>query len=465
MSLTTLTASRILKGQLKGHSGEEGNLFFESFPYFSPIKTYNVDRQTPDSAGTATAYLTGVKANYGVIGYNGNVSKGDINCDHMASSAVTSLIKWSIDSSKVAGVVTTTRITHATPAAAYAHVSTREWENDSLLPPNSTNCKDIARQLVEDDPGRNINVFLGGGWSNFYPNTSSTSDGKGFRKDGRNLVKEWLQSKQLAGLNDTQYKFVNTSGSLQDAVNTSSVTSILGLFNASHLNYEADRRAGPDGEPSLSQMVSAAVTILKRADKGEGWILFVEGGRIDHAHHENKANMALRETLQFDEAIETAVGMVDLDETLVMVTADHAHTLTINGYAFRGTRIDGGAYVNPNMGINRSNVTYTTLMYGNGPGHQSTKQINLTATTDVHAQAHSAVYATFSAHGGEDVGCYATGPWSHLFSGLKDQTFIPHMAAFASCVGHFKSVDHCSSARKSSTPHATIANSRASIFT
>lgn len=446
MSLVTLTASRIFKGQQSQHSGEEGSLYFETFPNFSPIKTYNVDRQVPDSAGTATTFTSGVKANFMVIGCNALISSSDTDCDKMNANAVTSILQWAVDAGKVAGLVTTTRITHATPAATYAHVANRDWEDDSTFPVNITGaCKDIASQLIDNKPGMNLSVILGGGWRSFYPN-NSLAQVKGRRKDGRNLINDWLQNQKLSHQSEDEYTFVNDSISLRKAVEKSTVTSLFGLFSASHLAYEAERNTQPNGEPSLTEMVKAALTVLKRADKdNNGFVLFVEGGRIDHAHHENKANMALRETLQLDNAVETASKTVKIDETLIMVTADHAHTLTINGYPTRGSKIDGGSFTYEKGGINQTDVTYGVLMYGNGPGHQTKQPVDLTHSNEPTAKAHSAVYLTDSAHGGEDVGIYAIGPWAHLFTGLKDQSYIPHVAAYASCIGQFSHANHCKS--------------------
>lgn len=112
-------------------------------------------------------------------------------------------------------------------------------------------------------------------------------------------------------------------------------------------------------------MTTAAIKVLSKSETG--FVLLVEGGRIDHAHHSNWANMALRETISFDNAIEAAMSMVDPSETLVIVTADHSHTLTINGYPDRGNSIDGFS----DLKETATNMSVTTLMYGNGPGNTS----------------------------------------------------------------------------------------------
>lgn len=92
------------------------------------------------------------------------------------------------------------------------------------------------------------------------------------------------------------------------------------------------------------------------------------GGRIDHAHHDNYGVLALYETLAFERAIAAAAKMLNLSETLIVVTADHSHTLTMNGYPERGNPIFGLSDYNDTSG-----VPFTTLLYGNGPGHRSSR--------------------------------------------------------------------------------------------
>lgn len=121
-----------------------------------------MDRQVPDSASTATAYMTGVKGNFMTIGVNAKVKSADCESTKIQSNRLTSIVKWAQDAGKATGVVTTTRVTHASPAGAYAHVPYRYMERDSdmvkkQLDPSSCNF-DIAKQLIYDDPGKNIKV-------------------------------------------------------------------------------------------------------------------------------------------------------------------------------------------------------------------------------------------------------------------------------------------------------------------
>ena len=126
------------------------------------FQTYCTDHQVSDSGSTGTAYLSGVKNNERTIGVDVNVKKA--NCDSFKEEyKVNSISKWFLDAGKRAGFVTTTRVTHATPANMYAHTCDRDWEVDSAVPEGCDNVKDIARQLVEDSPGNQLHVIMGGG--------------------------------------------------------------------------------------------------------------------------------------------------------------------------------------------------------------------------------------------------------------------------------------------------------------
>lgn len=256
--------------------------------------------------------------------------------------------------------MTTAQITDATPAAAYAHIPNRDWEG--ALPDNMTgDCKDIARQLIEDEPGIKLNVILGGARRFFLPNTVQARDGKsGVRKDNRHLINDWLRLKRESGLNPKSYKFVETRSELKDVDHK--VEYLFGLFNYDHMSYDKERDASDSGEPSLEEMTEKAIQILRKNPRG--YVLLVEGGNIDKAHHDNFAFLALHDTVAFDRAIARASELVDNRDTLTVVTADHSHTLSFNGYTKRGNSIFGLAGNDTNL------KPYTTLMYGNGPGFQ-----------------------------------------------------------------------------------------------
>lgn len=109
------------------------------------------------------------------------------------------------------------------------------------------------------------------------------------------------------------------------------VDAVLGLFHKSHCQYNYEIDGISDTAPTLSEMTAKAIEILSTNEKG--YFLFVEGGRIDHAHHETMAHVALDETKEFAKAVEASIATDGSDETLRVVTADHAHTMSYAGYA------------------------------------------------------------------------------------------------------------------------------------
>ncbi|XP_063534716.1 alkaline phosphatase-like [Cydia strobilella] len=444
MSLTTTTAARILRGQRRGQTGEDTDLAWDTFPAVALAKTYNVDAQTGESSACATALLCGVKARYETLGLDAG---GRFNsCASAINSKVTSLIDWAHDAGKSSGIVTTARITHATPAALYAHAPSRYWEDDSRVPPTvRKDCKDIAMQLVENEPGKNINVIMGGGRRHFLPTVTPDPEHpsrEGRRLDGRNLAEDWAREKKRRRL---RAQYIHSRDQLAK-LDPRSVDYLLGLFEYSHMEFNAERGAVTDAEegsadgsavkaddPSLSDMTRAALSILLKNDKG--FFLLIEGGRIDHAHHYNNPYRALDETLELETALLAALERVNPAETLIVVTADHGHVMTFGGQATpRGHPVLGA----DTMVSDIDGLRYTTLLYGTGPGHAEPRAIpansTVTSPDSVHAAAAPRQWAT---HGGEDVPVYALGPMATvLFAGVVEQSYIPHAIAYAACLAH-----------------------------
>jgi alkaline phosphatase len=203
--------------------------------------------------------------------------------------------------------------------------------------------------------------------------------------------------------------------------------------------YESLREKGSDGHPSLSEMTKAAIKILDNNKNTNGYLLMVEGGKIDQAHHQNYARLALEEMVEFDRAIQEAVEMTT-DDTLIIVTADHAHSMIFNGYPTRGNDIFG---VLSKPGA----VDYETLVYATGPGffeHTGNKTnssfMSMSEfTPEMRAEPtykHSSMIGMSDAvHSGEDVGVFATGPGSSLVQGVFEQSYIPYIISFSSCIG------------------------------
>ncbi|KAL0822113.1 hypothetical protein ABMA28_005477 [Loxostege sticticalis] len=434
MSIATLGAARALLGQREGHTGEEAKLSFEQFPTVGLSKTYCVDAQIADSACSATAYLCGVKTNDGTIGVTPAVRRTNCTDAVDAATHVRSIASWAIEAGKDAGIVTTTRVTHASPAGTYAHTAERDWEHDAELLEDcggvarDTLQKDIAYQLVHSAPGNQLKVILGGGRRAFLPNTVIDEEGtSGRRADGRNLIEEWKADKRSR--NATHEYVWNRKQLMQ--LSLSPPDYLLGLFEASHMQYHM--QADPTTEPTLAELTEIAIRSLSR--NKNGFFLFVEGGRIDHAHHDNYARLALDETIELSAAVTRATELLSEQDTLIVVTSDHAHVMGYNGYTHRGTDILG---ISDKQGDD--NIPYTTLSYINGPGYRphvngERDDVSQYDIEQAEFQFPSGVPLDSETHGGDDVGVFALGPHHDLFTGMYEQTQIPFLMAYAGCFG------------------------------
>ncbi|XP_048255124.1 alkaline phosphatase-like [Haliotis rufescens] len=440
MGLPSVTAGRILKAQETNRRGQQPLFSFEKFPAVGLSKTYNNDRQTAGSASTGTAYLCGVKANYGTIGVSPAVKRKDCEASKTVEGKLSSIHKWSKEAGKSVGFVTTARVTHASPAAGYANSADRNWEGTTEV---AEGCKDIAAQLFDNV---DFDVIMGGGrryilMDNQTDPETNTRHSKQ-RTDGRDLIKEWKEKKQNAG---KKAEYVFNKGQF-DAVNPANTDSLLGLFAPSHMSYDLERDTTAAGEPSIAEMTRKAIQILKKNDKG--FFLFVEGARIDHGHHNNSAKRALYDVLSLDAAVAAAMEETDEADTLIVVSADHSHVFGIAGYPSRENDIFGLVDIVPEDEKPYDKMPYTTLFYGNGPGPD---RANLTDvdTTHIDFQQPSGIRMTDDTHGAEDVAIYARGPMSHLFHGVHEEHYIAHVMGYASCVGMNKK--HCSENRESTT--------------
>ncbi|RMZ99235.1 alkaline phosphatase-like [Brachionus plicatilis] len=445
MGITTITAGRILKGQLKGNNGEEEITNMESMDNVALSKTYGIDSQTTDSAATATAYLTGVKTRVGMIGLSGQAKIRECSPE-LENYKVKSILKWAKEAGKSVGIVTTTRITHATPAGTYAHTSYRNFETFDGKIFNLTSqlngCKDIAAQLIDDNSY--IDVIFGGGRRKFlrkedrdYHEWNKTGE----RVDNRNLINDWHE--KMERMNKT-HKFVWNISDFKN-LKPNQYDHVLGILAWDHMKYEIDRVAQEYiDEPSISEMTEKAIELLSTNPNGffllvEGKYLFIRG-RIDLAHHDSNAKRALEEFVALDEAIGLANKIVDPEDTLVVVTADHSHEFNIGGYSKRGNPILGLVRSVEYGELSSDGYTFTSLSYGNGPGGlKEIRKRNLTEkeTFGIDYHQESAVFMEYETHGGEDVAIFAKGPMSHLFDGTVEQSFIAYAMAYASCIGPF----------------------------
>ncbi|NXU10166.1 PPBT protein, partial [Pardalotus punctatus] len=433
MGVSTVTAARILKGQLQHGQGEESLLEMDKFPFVALAKTYNTNAQVPDSAGTATAYLCGVKANEGTLGVSAGVTRD--RCNTTKGQEVTSILRWAKDAGKAVGIVTTTRVTHATPSAAYAHSANRDWYSDGEMPPDALQggCRDIARQLVENI--HDIEVILGGGRKYMYPKNVSDVEypheekHRGTRLDHRDLVQAWHKAKPPGKV--AEYVW-HRRGLL--ALNLSRVDFLLGESLHPRVFW-----------PQLGAL-------------GDPWpVLGCWGSCSGHLRPQGccclqgvLAKQALHEAVELDRAIGVATRLTSTQDTLSVVTADHSHVFTFGGYTPRGNPIFGLAPMQSDV----DRKPFTSILYGNGPGYKivAGERENVSAVDFAHAdyQAQSAVPLRQETHGGEDVAVFARGPMAHLLHGVHEQNYIPHAMAYAACIGSNRG--HCNAATRPATP-------------
>lgn len=257
--------------------GETGKLAMDDMPASGLLQTHSADNVIADSAAATTAMATGVKTNNGVIGLDANLGY------------VSTILEKAKKQGKRVGLVTTTHIVHATPAAFAAHIKDR----------NLT--KEIAEQLL----GTGVDILLGGGEDVFLP----TSDNgcfpeAGERNDGRNVINEAIANGYLYVCDPNSFASLETSPTLR----------LIGLF--------ADEGMTRPYSPSLAEMTQKAIDVLSQSSNG--FFLMVEGGQIDWASHNNDAKNAISDTIGLDEAVEVAKQFASTaNDTLIIVTADH----------------------------------------------------------------------------------------------------------------------------------------------
>ena len=246
------------------------------------VSTFSANSPITDSAAAATALACGVKTNNGMLGVT---PQGE---------PVRTVLEQCKQAGKKVGLITTTRITDATPAGFASHVTSRGQQEE------------IAAQLLAGG----VDLLMGGGRGQFVP----AGEG-GVRKDGRNLLQEAERAGYSLAIRPEDLKAVNG-------------LPLLGLFAESELGYTIDK---PKDEPTLAEMTAKALELLPQ--EGNGFFLMVEGAMIDYGAHANDLATMIGEALAFDEAVRVAREFVAAHpDTLLIVTADHeTGGLTLTG--------------------------------------------------------------------------------------------------------------------------------------
>ncbi|MFZ3147977.1 MAG: alkaline phosphatase [Methanothrix sp.] len=292
MGFPQLTFARIDKAGENLSEYGSVELFMDGMEQTGYVSTFSANSFVTDSAPASTAMATGNKTNNGVISQDATAIP-----KKMDGKNLTTILEMAEKAGLSTGLITTTRITHATPAAFYAHVDNRDNESE------------IADQLSKS----NVDVILGGGLQYFVGKNDTDLIGKDSkRNDDRNL---------LADFASQGYVFVH-NGTAFNKLDDKKTEKLLGLFEGSHMQYEMERQSSNESDPSLAEMTEKALAILSKNPKG--FFLMVEGGRIDHAGHERNLSKMVADTLAFDESVKTALDFASQkNDTLVMVTADH----------------------------------------------------------------------------------------------------------------------------------------------
>lgn len=395
MGMTQVSAASYMKGE--GY--EAGKLALNTFKQAGMVTTHSRDNIVTDSAAAGTALASGYKTDNGVLG---KVPKGKEPRKDKKYHEVPTVLDHFQKKGKSTGLVSTARITHATPAAFAAHVDHRDQENE------------IAVQLLE----KNVDVLLGGGKRHFLPKQNG-----GNRKNKDTLL-ETAKSKG--------YSFVEDKQGLEK----SDSSKLLGLFNDSHLSYELDRRLTK--EPSLKEMTRKSLDVLD--ENKQGFFLMVEGGRIDHAGHANDPATIIQDTLAFDEAVREALEFAKKDrDTLVVVTADHeTGGMSIGAKGLYGFNKDtitkvkrSSEYIASQLDENRSNIKEVMGQYA-GITKLSAEEEKILRNTKNPEQSIAKVISDRALIGWATTGhtaahapIYAYGPQSQSFTGTMDNTDIP----------------------------------------
>ena len=306
MGQAAITGARILsKGIVEGKY--KSLLEMDSLDHHGKVTTSGCDSIATDSANSMSAYMTGHKSAVNALGvYPGN-SEDPTASPHVETMA--EVLKRSRGMS--IGIVTTAEVQDATPAAVFAHTRRR------------SEYADIMDQALQ--PGQMPDVYMGGGRASFLPQSVEGSR----REDDRDLVEEFK---------DKGFAYAGTRAELNQVMAAGTPDKLLGTFHNGNLNVYIDRQVTPDPEvlgdfpdqPGLVEMTKAALKVLEKNDKG--FFLMVEGASIDKSEHPLDGPRALYDTIELDQAVGLAKEWAkDRDDTLIVVTADHNHAMSIAG--------------------------------------------------------------------------------------------------------------------------------------
>lgn len=420
---TVMTLARWYKGEALQVDSMQGG----------GIKTHMANSVIPGSAAAATAFSSGHKTTVRFLGVGPRTEDLLTGFEPTAEpyAPVATVLEAAKLRKKATGLVSTSRVTHATPAAFASHIEDRGYDND------------IMEHIVYN----NIDVVFGGGARHLIPSGESytTTFGDswgGKRTDGENLMEV---------LTERGYQFVDN----RDDLNNLSEGPVFGLFDDSHMQPDIDRQYFAEHEPSLAEMTDKAIEILSQDT--DGFFLLVEGSQVDWAGHNNDPIYMLSDFLAFDDAVKAAVDFAKEDgRTLVLAYPDHntggmkighyttpmsytettiedlvdplkGMTMTANGVVAMTSDVeDDGALkasVLVNWGIELSDDDVTeirTNTYGSSLSY---------ALARVVSKNHTVIGWTTHGHNGETVPLWSYG--APVPKGIIDNTKLAKITAYA----------------------------------
>ncbi|MGH4036867.1 MAG: alkaline phosphatase [Sphaerochaeta sp.] len=336
MSTAQIATADAYLGSLNGKVVD--HLSFETFDHQGLTTTYSGSQLITDSAAAGTAIATGSKT------YNGAISV-DLDKNNLKS-----ILAYAEDVGKATGIVTTTRVTHATPAVFISNNVNRDEENE------------IA--LDESDSG--VDYLAGGGYR-YFVGKNNEEGLKSKRTDNLDIVDIMAKDgyKTFISENETS-DFLNYNPKKGDKV--------LGLFGYSHLDYAIDDA----NQPTLAQMTEKGIDLLSMDD--DGFFMMIEGGRIDHACHANDAVTAIDDTLAFNDAVQVAIDFYNTDpeNTLIIVTGDHETGGLTLGFA--GTHYDSAFGT-----LSKQNISYESYADDEFAKYKASHTVNNCSLSDLKA--------------------------------------------------------------------------------
>jgi alkaline phosphatase len=398
------------------------------------MQTYMANSVITGSAAAATAFATGKKTTVRFLSVGPRpedvLSTLPAPPEDVWYAPYATVLEGAKLMGKATGLISTSRITHATPAAYAAHIQDRGWDND------------IMEHLVYN----NVDVAFGGGKRHLL-----TTEAGGKRTDGEDLLQVLL---------DRGYQWVET----RDQLSSLSSGKAWGMFASSHMAADIDRAEFAPDEPSLAEMTSKAIELLSQDP--DGFFLMVEGSQVDWAGHANDPIHMITDFLAFDEAFGAALDFARADgDTLILAFPDHNTGGMAIGSYFQGYNNVGMYYtettveglINPLLGMKISAYGVSQKIYEMGDATVANIKQGISdwwglEITDEDAQAiidgmenfdGSLDYAisrviserytvfgwTTHGHSAEDVPLWSYGPWKLV--GTVDNTKLAKRAAKA----------------------------------